>query len=164
MILKYGGDHNPPKIYATILRDTKRRGYAYSLQSAGALCEDKSSQNAEKWASQLDLVRRTGKTDMQGAVLLLIAGKLRLIEMCFGQSQLEELLDRQVLRHLSRPKYLEVTRSRRKTNCAAAWIRKEDVYPAMSLSLALRYYVNRFPTLSALQAVRNTETGRTTSK
>jgi hypothetical protein len=35
---------------------------------------------------------------------------------------------------------------------------------ARAKQLALRYYVKRFPTLNIFQAVRNTETARTTSK
>jgi DNA invertase Pin-like site-specific DNA recombinase len=46
---------------------------------------------------------------------------------------------------------------------------KEDYFPpairlptARAIQRALRYYVNRFPTLNTFQAVINTETGRTT--
>jgi hypothetical protein len=48
---------------------------------------------------------------------------------------------------------------------------EEDCFPsamrlptARARQLALRYYVNRFPTLKTFQAVRNTATGRGTSK
>jgi hypothetical protein len=48
---------------------------------------------------------------------------------------------------------------------------EEDYFPpamrlptARARQLALRYYVNRFPTLNTFQAERKTATGRTTSK